>query len=106
MYREVVIRTYGEEANKKVDDLRRSGIDMTELLTNAIMEADIKALVREKRIRLETMEVNATITNERAKFVIDMAQQAKVNISKFIERCFANYIVVEKALKEIYGEAY
>lgn len=52
MYREIVVRAYGEEAIKKVDDLRKSGIDMTDLIMSAIMTADIEALLEEKRKRL------------------------------------------------------
>lgn len=51
MYREIVVRAYGEEAIK-VDNLRRSGIDMTDLIMSAIMTADIEALLEEKRKRL------------------------------------------------------
>lgn len=52
MYREIVVRAYGEEAIKKVDKLRKSGIDMTDLIMSAIMTADIEALLEEKRKRL------------------------------------------------------
>lgn len=52
MYREIVVRAYGEEAIKKVDDLRKSGIDMTDLIMSAIMTADIEKLLEEKQRRL------------------------------------------------------
>lgn len=52
MYREIVVRAYGEEAIKKVDDLRKSGIDMTDLIMSAIMTADIEKILEEKQRRL------------------------------------------------------
>jgi hypothetical protein len=52
MYREIVIRAYGEEAIEKIDLLRQSGINMTELLLSAVMLADIEKLREEKRKRL------------------------------------------------------
>lgn len=52
MYRELVIRAYGEETIKKIDLLRQSGINMTELVLSAVMLADIKKLREEKRKRL------------------------------------------------------
>jgi hypothetical protein len=51
MYRELVVRAYGEEAIKKVDKLRKSGIDMTDLIMSAIMLADIKAVLKEQRAK-------------------------------------------------------
>ena len=52
MYRELVIRAYGEDAIKKIDLLRQSGINMTELVLSAVMLADIEKLREEKKIRL------------------------------------------------------
>lgn len=52
MYRELVVRAYGEEAIKKIDQLRRSGINMTELVLSAVMLTDIEKLREEKRKRL------------------------------------------------------
>lgn len=52
MYREIVVRAYGEEAIKKVDKLRKSGIDMTDLVMSAVMTADIEKLKEEKQKRL------------------------------------------------------
>ena len=52
MYRELVVRAYGEEAIKKIDLLRQSGINMTELILSAVMLADIEKLIKEKRKRL------------------------------------------------------
>jgi hypothetical protein len=49
MYRELVVRAYGEEAIKKVDKLRKSGIDMTDLIISAIMTADIKEVLRQQK---------------------------------------------------------
>ncbi len=52
MYRELVVRAYGEEAIKKIDLLRQSGINITELVLSAVMLADIEKLRDEKRKRL------------------------------------------------------
>ena len=52
MYRELVIRAYGEEAIKKIDLLRQSGINITELVLSAVMLADIEKLREEKQKRL------------------------------------------------------
>jgi hypothetical protein len=51
MYRELVVRAYGEEAIKKVDKLRKSGIDMTDLIMSAIMTADIKEVLRQQKAK-------------------------------------------------------
>ena len=51
MYRELVIRAYGEEAIKKVDKLRKSGVDMTDLIMSAIMTADIKKVLRQQKAK-------------------------------------------------------
>jgi hypothetical protein len=50
MYRELVVRAYGEEAIKKIDQLRQSGINMTELVLSAVMLAYIEKL-REKKAK-------------------------------------------------------
>ena len=52
MYRELVIKAYGEEAIKKIDDLRNAGINITELVLSAVMLADIEKLREEKKKRL------------------------------------------------------
>ena len=53
MYREIVIKAYGEEAIKKIDDLRNAGINMTDFLLSAVMLVDIKEeLKRQKEKRL------------------------------------------------------
>ena len=52
MYRELVIKAYGEDAIKKIDDLRNAGINMTDLVLSAVMLADIEKLREEKRKRL------------------------------------------------------
>ena len=52
MYRELVVRAYGEETIKKIDLLRQSGINMTELVLSAVMLADIEKLREEKQKRL------------------------------------------------------
>ena len=51
MYRELVVRAYGEEAIKKVDKLRKSGVDMTDLIMSAIMLADIKEVLRQQKVK-------------------------------------------------------
>ena len=51
MYRELVVRAYGEEAIKKVDKLRKSGIDMTDLIISAIMTVDIKEVLRQQKAK-------------------------------------------------------
>ena len=51
MYRELVIRAYGDEAIGKIDQLRRSGINITELVLSAVMLADIEKL-REKKEKI------------------------------------------------------
>jgi hypothetical protein len=48
MYRELVVRAYGEEVIKRIDQLRQSGINMTELVLSAVMLADIEKLREEK----------------------------------------------------------
>ena len=53
MYRELVVRAYGEEAIKKVDKLRKSGVDMTDLIMSAIMLADIKEVLKKQRAKRE-----------------------------------------------------
>ena len=53
MYRELVIRAYGKEAIKKVDKLRKSGVDMTDLIMSAIMLADIKEALKQQRAKRE-----------------------------------------------------
>ena len=46
MYRELVIKAFGEEEiKKKIDQLRRAGIDMTDLVLAAVMSADIDELL-------------------------------------------------------------
>lgn len=51
-FRELVVRAYGKETIKKIDQLRQSGINITELVLTAIMQADIEKLKQEKRKRL------------------------------------------------------
>lgn len=49
MYRELVVRAYSDEAIKKIDKIRKSGIDMTDLVIDAIMSVDIEYLLQEKK---------------------------------------------------------
>lgn len=57
MYRELVVRAYGEKAIKKVDKLRKSGVDMTDLIMSAIMLADIKEVLKKQRAKRELARV-------------------------------------------------
>lgn len=41
MYREIVVRVFGEEAVNRVDDLRKAGIDFTDLVYAAIMSYEV-----------------------------------------------------------------
>lgn len=52
MYREIVVRAYGEEAIARIDQLRLAGINMTDLVLSAVMLADIEKLKEEKQKRL------------------------------------------------------
>ena len=52
MYRELVVKAFGKEEIKKIDQLRQSGINMTELILSAVMLADIEKLREEKKKRL------------------------------------------------------
>ena len=52
MYRELIVRAYRKEAIKKIDLLRQSGINITELVLSAVMLADIEKLREEKRKRI------------------------------------------------------
>ena len=45
MYRELVIKAFGEEEINKIDQLRKAGIDMTDLVLAAVMSADIDELL-------------------------------------------------------------
>lgn len=45
MYRELVVKAFGEDEIKKIDQLRRAGIDMTDLVLAAVMSADIDELL-------------------------------------------------------------
>lgn len=45
MYREIVIKAFEKEEIKKIDQLRRAGIDMTDLVLAAVMSADIDKLL-------------------------------------------------------------
>lgn len=55
-FRELHIWVYGAEPIKKVDDLRKAGIDLTDLVIDAIMRADIKKLKQEKKQRLASIK--------------------------------------------------
>lgn len=52
MYRELVIKAYGDEVVTKIDQLRRARIDLTDLLLPTIMQANIEKLLEEKQKKL------------------------------------------------------
>ena len=49
MYRELVVRAYAKDAIKKIDKLRKSGIDMTDLILSAVMLVDIKEELKKQK---------------------------------------------------------
>lgn len=51
MYREIVVRAYGEEAINKIDKMRMSGVDMTDFVLSAVMTADIQQLLAEQQAK-------------------------------------------------------
>ena len=53
MYRELVVRAYGEEAIKKIDLIRNSGINMTDLILSLIMTADLEKIRDEQKKQKE-----------------------------------------------------
>jgi hypothetical protein len=53
MYRELVLRAYGDEAIKKIDQMRSAGVNMTDLVLSAIMLADIEELLKKQRAKRE-----------------------------------------------------
>ena len=57
MYRELVVRAYGDKAIKKIDKLRKSGVDMTDLIMSAIMLADIKEVLRQQKAKQKNINL-------------------------------------------------
>ena len=51
MYRELVIRAYGEEAIRRIDQLRSAGVDMTDLVLSSIMIGDVKNILKEQKAK-------------------------------------------------------
>ena len=51
MYRELVVRAYGEEAIKRIDKLRSAGVDMTDLILSSIMIGDIKEILKQQKAK-------------------------------------------------------
>lgn len=51
MYRELVIRAYGDEAIKKIGQLRRAGVNITELVLSAVMLADVKEVLKQQKAK-------------------------------------------------------
>ena len=53
MYRELVIRAYGDKAIKRIDELRSAGVDMTDLVLSSIMIGDIKEILKQQKAKRE-----------------------------------------------------
>ena len=53
MYRELVLMAYGDEAIKKIDQMRSAGVNMTDFVLSAIMLADIEELLKKQRAKRE-----------------------------------------------------
>jgi hypothetical protein len=51
MYRELVVRAYGDEAIKKIDKLRLAGVNITELVLSAVMLADVKEVLKQQKAK-------------------------------------------------------
>ena len=51
MYRELVIRAYGDKAIKRIDELRSAGVDMTDLVLSSIMIGDIKEILKQQKAK-------------------------------------------------------
>ena len=49
MYRELVVKAYGKKAIKRIDQLRKSGVDMTDLILSSIMIGDIKEILKHQK---------------------------------------------------------
>ena len=49
LYRELVVRVYGQKAIKKIDKMRLLGVDMTDFILGALMTADIKQLLKKQK---------------------------------------------------------
>ena len=48
MCRKLVITAYGDEAIKKIDLIRNSGINMTDLILSLVMTADLEKIREEQ----------------------------------------------------------
>ena len=53
MYRELVIKAFGKEEINKIDLIRNSGINMTDLILSLIMTADLEKVKEEQRAKRE-----------------------------------------------------
>jgi hypothetical protein len=53
MYRELVIRAYGDDEIKKIDLIRNSGINMTDLILSLVMTADLEKVREKQRAKRE-----------------------------------------------------
>lgn len=54
IYVDLSVRFYGDEAIDKVNALRFSGVNMTDLFYSAVMTADIEKLLEEQRAKTLT----------------------------------------------------
>lgn len=51
LYVDLTTRFYGQKAIEKINKLRFSGVNMTDLFYSAVMNADIKKLLEEQRAK-------------------------------------------------------
>lgn len=53
LYVDLSVRFYGEEAINRVNELRFSGVNMTDLFYSSVMTADIEKLLEEQKAKRE-----------------------------------------------------
>lgn len=51
MYREIVVRAYEEKAKSKIDKIRNSGINMTHLILDLLLELDIEEYKKQNSLQ-------------------------------------------------------
>ena len=51
MYREIVVRAYAEESKSKIDKIRNSGINMTHLILDLLLELDIEEYKKQNSLQ-------------------------------------------------------
>lgn len=59
MYREIVVRAYAEEAKSKIDKIRNSGINMTHLILDLLLELDIEEYKKQNSLQHFTNTLKA-----------------------------------------------